>query len=169
MTTHIEYYQIIDALASKQKDSKKYYKYNLFKKTYTNLFNFTDLDLLEKILLRWGKTLNEELYYNLDNDLIDKKEHNDYTYLSLKEMTIFVNIGNYAMKELGLESHIALIFTFTIFYGFCKFESTGVRLTIKQIYKILPCGYRTIKYKEFEKLIFEQSFKSKLTKILFNF
>ena len=119
--------------------------------------------------MRWGKTLNEELYYNLDNDLIDKKERSGYTYLSLKEMAVFVNIGNYAMKELKLESHIALIFTFTVFYGFCKFESTGVRLTIKQIYKILPRKYRTIKYTIFEKLIFEQAFNSKLTNILFNF
>ena len=169
MTTLLEYNQIVDALPSKEKDIKNYYKYNRFKKTYTNLFKFTDLDLLEKILLRWGETLNEELYYNLDNDLIDKKERSGYTYLSIKEMAIFINIGNYAMKELKLDSHIALIFTFTVFYGFCKFESTGVRLTIKQIYKILPRNYRTIKYTIFEKLVFEQAFNSKLTNILFNF
>lgn len=169
MTTLLEYNQIIDALPSKDKDNIDYYKYNKFKKTYINLFKFTDLDLLEKMLLRWGKKLNDELEYNLDNDSINKKECGIYTNLSLKEMTTFVNIGNYAMKELNLESHIAMIFTFTIFYGFCKFEGTGVLLTIKQIYQILPYGYRTIKYKKFEKLIFEQAFNIKLTKILFDF
>ena len=169
MTTFLEYNQIIEALPSKDKDNIDYYKYSKFKKTYIHLFKFTNIDLLEKILLKWDKKLNEELYYNWDNDLIDKKERIDYTYLSLKEMTTFVNIGYYAVGELKLEPHIAMIFTFTIFYGFYKFECTGVRLTIKQIYEILPYGYRTIRYKEFEKLICEQAFNMKLTKILFDF
>ena len=37
MTTFIEYNQIIDALPSKDKDSKNYYKYNRFKK---NIYKF---------------------------------------------------------------------------------------------------------------------------------
>ena len=138
-----------------------------FREAFQLIFKFEDKKMVDILLNNWDDAINGEIKNCKNCNLIDKQEEYQIKRITLKELTIMVNIGKYTIKNLRMKPYVAMAYTLGIYYSTFVFEPTGMNLTINEIYDIIPeCKRTKAGYKKFLLSFFKDGTSKNILKIL---